>query len=468
MRPRKVLLIRSTVPGAKGHTVAQNQDAIMPPLGLMYLSSCLKKWGRHRYDVKLLDVGVEAGKMEELQGMINSFAPDFAGISGLTCEEHRILEIAAMVKDYNPACPVVLGGPYASSDPKHAAEKKDMDFVAVNEAEYTFVELLDALSGGGDARKVKGFMSRNGDGRPVFTGEGKRPDELDALPFPDWDLVNIDDYACSFNFNAPFLRSERYFPMFTSRGCPYHCIYCHNLYGKQIRLRSIDNIMEELEILYGRYGIREIQIIDDIFNLHRERVLELCDRIVERGWDLSISFPNGVRGDILDRETIAALKDAGCYSMTFAVETTSRRLQKLLQKNLNIPKLVENVRIASELGIITFGFFMIGFPTETREEMLDTMDFAEKSLLDFPRVFQVRPHPGTPLFDMAVKEGFDPDKYQYGHYTYFSQKVNCSPLGDEDFHRLYSEGVYRINRAEHRIARQKEIFAGGLIRKYVY
>jgi radical SAM superfamily enzyme YgiQ (UPF0313 family) len=464
----KVLLIRSTIPGAKGHTVAQNQDAIMPPLGLMYLSSCLKKWGRHPYDVKLLDVGVEMEKSSELQERINAYAPDFVGISGMTCEEFRILEISEMVKNYNPECPVILGGPYASSDSKHAASQRHVDFVAVNEAEYTLVDLLDTLAGGGDASKVKGFMSRNGNGSPVFSGEGKRPETLDDLPFPDWDLVNLDDYACSFNFNAPFLKRERYFPLFTSRGCPYHCIYCHNLYGKQIRLRSIGNILEELGILYERYGVREIQIIDDIFNLHRERVLELCGKIVERGWDLSISFPNGVRGDILDRETIEALKDAGCYSMTFAVETTSQRLQKLLQKNLLIQKLVDNVRIASELKIITFGFFMIGFPTETREEMLDTLEFAEKSLIDFPRVFQVRPHPGTPLFDLAVKEGFDPQKYQSGHYTYFSQKVNCSPLEDEDFHKLYSEGVYRINKANHRILRQKEIFYGGLIGKYVY
>ncbi len=467
MKP-KVLLIRSTMPGAKGCTVAQNQDAIMPPLGLMYLSSCLKKWGKYPYDVKLLDIGVEMMNLAELEQKLRELAPDLVGISSLTCEAHRTLEIVEMVKKYKADCPVVLGGPYASSDAKEAANQKGVDYVAVNEAEYTFVDLLDTIFSGEDVSLVKGFIMNNGNGGPVFTGEGRQPKELDRLPFPDWNLVNIDDYSSSFNFNAPFLKSEKYFPIFTSRGCPYLCIYCHNLYGKTIRLRSISNILEELELLVNDLGIREIQIIDDIFNLHRERVLEFCERVIARKWDLSISFPNGVRGDILDRETIEALKEAGCYSMTFAVETTSSRLQKMLKKNLNIEKLVENIKVATDLGVITFGFFMIGFPTESREEMLDTLRFAEKSLLHFPRVFQVRPHPGTPLFDLAVQEGFDPDKYSYGHYTYFSQKVNCSSLEDNEFHNLYSEGVYRINRDARRLEHQKKIFDSGLIGKYVY
>ena len=467
MKPR-ILLIRSTLPGAKGDTVAQNQDAIMPPLGLLYLSSSLKAFGKYSYEVRLIDLGVETHKMQELEAKIRSFEPHVVGIGGMTCEADRIREIAAMVKAWRRDCPVVLGGPYASSEPHNVARLEDIDFVAVNEAEYTFVELVDALWSGGDSSMVKGFVRKNGDGNPVFTGEGRHPSRLDEIPFPDWDLVNVEDYSNSFNFNAPFLKNERYMPIFTSRGCPYHCIYCHNLYGKTVRLRSMENIFQELEILYHRHKIREIQIIDDIFNLHRERVLEFCAGIKERQWDLGISFPNGVRGDILDRETIQALKEAGCYSMTFAVETTSLRLQKMLKKNLHIEKLVENVRIAAEEGIITFGFFMVGFPTETREEMQDTMEFAERSLIDFPRVFQVRPHPGTALFDLAVQEGFDPGKYNYGHYTYFSQRVNCSPLKDEEFHGLYSEGVYRINREPARLERQRRIFDSGLIGKYVY
>lgn len=463
---KKILLIRSTMPGAKGKTVAHNMDAIMPPLGLMFLSSCLKKWGRHSYDVKLLDIGVKVARMDEMDQRIRDYSPDVVGISGLTCEEHRILDVADRVKKYNRNCPVIVGGPYASSDPQKVAKQKNIDFVSVHEAEYTFVELVDSLCSGGKSSQVKGFMS--GNGKTHFPGNGKQPDQLDHLPFPDWNLVNINDYSASFNFNAPFLKSDRYMPIFTSRGCPYQCIYCHNLYGKEIRLRSAENILQELDILYNQYNIREIQIIDDIFNLHKDRVMELCQGIMDRKWDLSISFPNGVRGDILDRETIQALKMAGCYSMTFAVESTSERLQTMLKKNLNIGKLVENVSTAHHLGIMTFGFFMMGFPTETRKEMLDTMKFAEESLIDFPRVFQVRPHPGTLLFDLAVSEGFDPGKYHYGDYTYFSQKVNCSPLEDNEFHRLYSEGVYRINRDSRRLANQKKIFDSGMIGKYVY
>jgi radical SAM superfamily enzyme YgiQ (UPF0313 family) len=199
--------------------------------------------------------------------------------------------------------------------------------------------------------------------------------------------------------------SGQYMSMFTSRACPYRCIYCHDIFGKSFRARSADSLLREITYLYETYGIREFEIFDDVFNLRRRRVLDICGRIIDSGMKITLAFPNGLRGDLLDEEQLLMLKRAGTIYLAFAIETAAPRMQKLIRKNLDLEKVRRNIDIARSLRIHSHGFFMIGFPGETLEEMNATVDFILSSRLHTFNLFIAMPYERTEMGAMAKKMG---------------------------------------------------------------
>jgi radical SAM superfamily enzyme YgiQ (UPF0313 family) len=186
----------------------------------------------------------------------------------------------------------------------------------------------------------------------------------------------------------------------TSRGCPYRCIFCHNIFGKRFRKRSIDHVMAELEQLRGM-GIRSIEVYDDNFNLDAGHMRGILQEIIRRRLNLELYFPNALRADLLSDDDVRLLKEAGTVYLVVAVETASPRLQRLIKKNLDLDKTARVIRTAARLRIFTAGYFMLGFPTETRAEMEATVDFACRSPLHAALFFTVVPHPSTELGRMV-------------------------------------------------------------------
>jgi len=192
------------------------------------------------------------------------------------------------------------------------------------------------------------------------------------------------------------MRGRRYATLFTSRGCPYKCSYCHDLFTKKFRWRSAEDVVAEIAFLVDNHGVVEFQIVDDIFNLHKPRLKRIFALVKERYPDkrLYFSFPNGLRGDIIDRETVQAMKEGGVYQATVAIETVTGRLQELIEKNLDVEKARRAIEYFDEAGFIVAGFFMLGFPTETPKEIWDTIRFALRSRLSVAQFFTVVPQPG--------------------------------------------------------------------------
>ncbi|GAH01912.1 unnamed protein product, partial [marine sediment metagenome] len=265
-------------------------------------------------------------------------------------------------------------------DPKSILQNKNIDFVVPGEGEITTKELVDAIEQGGNVSEVKGIGYKL-DSEVVFTPARPFIENLDVLPFPAWDLVDIERYFCFPTFNI-FYSSRQYMSVFTSRGCPYNCIYCHKIFGKKFRARTPENIFQEIEILCKKFNIKEIQIVDDCFNLKPERAKKLCDMIIDSDLDIAISFPNGVRGDLMDEELLIKLKKAGTYKINYGIETGSQRLQKFIKKNVNLKNLQKVITLTNSHNILSHGFFILGFPTETREEVQQTIEFARKSKLN--------------------------------------------------------------------------------------
>jgi len=457
----KVLLIRPNKIGSIGRTIKDNYATVIPPLGLMYLASALRIWCSIRLVVKILDTGVDVRKKEDIIEKIHRFNPDVVGISSMTIEADRALSIAQCVKKAKDNCKVIFGGPHAVTSPSSILESGSVDFVVLGEGERTICELIECIVKGDDPTHISGigFLKKG----KVYTTSPRQPIEnLDDIPFPAWDLVKVKRYTQAWNMQG-YLARKYYHPIVTSRGCPFKCIYCHNLFGKKFRDRSPENVVKEMKFLYDTYSIREFHIIDDIFNFNKDRVLRICDLIEKSNMDIRIAFPNGVRGDIIDEEIIKKLKSVGCYSITYAVETASKRLQQLIRKNLNLSKVESSITISAQNSIFTQGFFMIGFPGETYAEMEKTIEFARKSDLHFAHFSQVRPFPNTELGESLEGKIIS---VNWEDFEYRSDRINLSSVSEKDYKSIYRKAYLEVYLAKKRIETLSKILTPSMFREF--
>ncbi len=383
--------------------------AAPPPIGLMYLAGYIREFADH-HNVTIYDARVKQTPVHKLKGVISAAKPDIVGITSFSMEAKQAHQIAALSKELYPKVPVIVGGPYASSDPTNAGNDPNIDAVVLGEGEVTFLKLLETMENGASWEEVGGIQYRR-NGELIYTGAMEVVDNPDDIPFPAWDMINLEDYfrpsASKRRLTNPLQMRERGISVFSSRGCPYQCTYCHNIFGKKLRKRSPENVLAELKWLNSNFAVNEIEFIDDVFNLDLDRAKRIMDLIIESNLDLKISYPNGLRADRMDEELILKMKKAGCYRINYAVESGSERIQRRMKKNLNLSKALEIINFTAKQGISTGGFFMLGFPDETEEEMRMTIDFALKSKFHTASFFILTPFPGTKMYDEAVTAGFD-------------------------------------------------------------
>ncbi|HEX5033885.1 MAG TPA: radical SAM protein, partial [bacterium] len=212
------------------------------------------------------------------------------------------------------------------------------------------------------------------------------------------DLINLDQYKWAYRIISPPLKSM---PVFSSRGCSYECTYCHNLSGKTVRWRSAENVFEEMSYYYREHGVREFFFWDDIFNLNIKRAHKICDLILQSGMKIRFSFPRGMRGDILTFDLIDKMVEAGLSQSSFAVESASPRIQKMIKKFNNFNKLSDTISYCVEKGVLVTTFNMVDFPEESEEEMELTLDYNLKLGHHDVTLFKLSPFEGTPIYDQV-------------------------------------------------------------------
>ena len=375
-----------------------------PPLGLLYLASAL----RHRFgdtiEVELLDMKVRHMEPEKVRDKLRDFQPDVIGVSALNCEAAASYELARICKEENEQVITVLGGPFALRLADTIYAESVFDWIFSGSSERTFTEAISRQFRGqalGD--DLPGFSHRTSEYTHINTRQ-ENITNLDEIPKPAWDLIDFPSYTKMQPFGG-MLKEKRYALLFTSRGCPYLCNYCHDIFSKRFVYQSAESVVEDIAVLYEKHGVTEFQIVDDIFNLHKPRVEAIMNEVARR-WPgiMRFTFPNGIRGDILDQQTIDALARAGTYYAAVAVETVTPRLQTMIQKNLNHEKTEWSINALEKAGISVAGFFMVGFPTETPEEIKATVDYALRSDMTLATFFTVTPQPETPLYETAKIE----------------------------------------------------------------
>ncbi|OGS27539.1 MAG: hypothetical protein A2297_03425 [Elusimicrobia bacterium RIFOXYB2_FULL_48_7] len=370
-----------------------------PMLGLGYIGAALINKG---HSVKIHDMASQnAGDMAQIEKEINEFKPEYLGISVLTAQFRKAAEIIKAVKKINPKIVTMMGGPHISSVPEHTLKTTmDTDFVFVGEGDIAVPEFIRLHSSGADYTKLPGLGFRTPDGK-ITVNKAEIIKDISSLDFP-WKILN------PLNYNKGELQgyTAQRRPVVTvvsSRGCPYRCTYCAqmSIFNYQFRVRDPINFVDEMEYLYNNFGTREIQLADDNFTFYREHAEKVCNEILKRKLDISWALINGVRIDKLDYELLKLMKKAGCYYMAFGLEFGSPRMLKICKKGLNedhLQKGYDNVKLASRMGFITHGFFLMGYPTELPEDIEMTAKLITSLPLDRISIGMPIPYPGSELF----------------------------------------------------------------------
>lgn len=416
-------------------------------MGVLYLAAYLRD--RMGADVRVADVLMMKDPSREIAEAVRGFEPDMVGLSGLTCESLMLHHAAWIARSIMPRVAVVVGGPYSSSDPEAALADWNIDAAVIGEGEESILELARFVESGGTGWRrsggiegIAGLAYRDGDGMVRISAPRPPIEDLDSLPTPAWDAIDVKWFWTRPGMTTAGVRP--YMPVFTSRGCPYHCTYCHNIFGHRFRARSADSVLDEMEALHREFGVHDFEFLDDSINIDRERFVAILTGLEKRGIKPVLHFPNGVRTDLFDEELIRLLKRVGVGEISVAVETASPRLQKMTRKNLNLEKVRKNIELMAKLHIFTRGFFMLGYPTETEEELLSTIDFAAKSKLHLASFHITNPFPGTAIHEEFKARGKLRTDINPIDYEYVGAPFNGTDIPDKRFHALFKKAYFRF------------------------
>lgn len=418
----KILLIRP------------DMDAIqitVPPLGLLTLAGYIREYTDHA--VSIIDCRYEKQSQDVLSRQIAEQKPDLVGLTGFTLEKSVVFETAKSVKKLFPNVPVVTGGPLTTADPQGMLENEWIDYVVMGEGEVVFRTFIDRFVEIGEKADYDDISSfgYKPNGKTVINYNREFLDDLDSVPMAAWDLIDVEKYFRHKNRASMNLhnKSDRALQIFTSRGCPYQCTYCHNVFGKKVRKRSVDHVLNEIRYLHRELKADEIEVLDDIFNVDKERCKAIFNGVIHDGMKIGFSFPNGLRADVMDGELLDKMKEAGVYRIMYAVEAGSPRIQKLMKKNLDLEKAKRIIEYTAKKRISVGSFFMMGFLDETEEEVQMTIDFACDSRLHTASFLIVQPYPNTEIFNQAVEQGFiPPDRTEdAGHFYRVTHNISKVP-----------------------------------------
>jgi len=371
-----------------------------PPLGLAYLVSYLRKYSSN-VDIILLDQISEKDMLKR----IRLEKPDIVGFSSTSPHHWKVKKIALKVKKICSSL-LILGGIHVTNYPK-TIENSPFDIGVLGEGEITFKKLIDNIEINGrlnlkELKKISGLVLKE-NGKIFNTGKGERVENLDDVPIPARDLLDMKYYSSpSFSDKDTF---ESTGLMFTSRGCPYNCSFCSStrFWGNSVKFFSAERVANEIEILYNKYHYRIIQIYDDLFSINKLRLKEIISILDKKGILGKIKFKVFGRGNCFDEEIVILLKELGVIEVGFGIETGSEKILNMIKDKITLQDDIDAINLCRKHGIQPLGAFMFGMPYETEEDLKKTWDFISKYISDRFVIAQMSAFPGTPIWDYAIK-----------------------------------------------------------------
>ncbi len=371
-----------------------------PHIGLGYLTSYLRS---KNCPIMVLDAKLEKISVLDTLEKISSIKPDIVGLTAYTQEIVHVAHLAKEIKDKLPRTYIVIGGIHATVLPlKTLQEFSSFDFIIFGEGEITLYELVEALRKNEPLDGIKGLGFRR-KGQIHINERREWNLELDKLPFPAWDL---------------FPRAELY-PIITSRGCPFKCIFCTRPYGNKVRGRSPENVVAEFKELITKYKAKNIVFWDETFAVKRGRAMKIADMLIAEGIGDYVRWDMHSRVDVVDYDLLKRLKEAGMTHVGFGVESGNVEILKRSKKGITLKQAKNAVRSAKKLGLGTSSYFILGFPYETKKTAWDTINFARKLNTDSVSIAIMIPFPKTEIAEMVEKEegGYKQISYNWSDYN---------------------------------------------------
>jgi radical SAM superfamily enzyme YgiQ (UPF0313 family) len=374
---------------------AAEKLGIFPSLALGGLAAWVRQ---HGYPVKLIDLHVENVYPDGAAPRVKDYDPQIVALTSKTLGWPAVIEIAQMVRETCPNALIVVGGPHMTIYAEESLTWDCFDVAVVGDGEETMLEICDHVEqGGGGLDEITGIVYRDSAGEIHKTEARALSKDINNYPMTAWDLMPINDYHC-LTLLQPFAT------MVTTRGCPWHCGYCSQVYSEKLRFRSVELVVDEMEVLERTYGVKEIVFFDETFTIGKRRMRQFAEEVQRRG--LTVKFNIRARVDTVDREVLRELKKAGLRSIHMGVEAGTDRVLKIMNKQITRAQTERAFRICREEGVDTRGYFMIGYYDTTHEDVEDTIKFAAGLGLDWASFSVATALPATDLYRIANERGY--------------------------------------------------------------
>lgn len=407
-------------------SLGQANDQVMPPMGLMYISSVLKENG---FKVNLIDgLGENPDcyyrydgstyrglRPDEISGSIRP-ATRIVGVSCMFSVAHKfVIALCRVIKAEHPRIKIALGGAHVTALPEYILQSDPVDFVCLGESENTFLRLCRALQ---DSRweadcpsltGIRGLGFKSGS-RMVINKDIELLEDIDSLPYPDRDIIPLNNYFRLKSAHGS-VRSDRWAVMFFSRGCPYECSFCTSpmVWKRQWRSRDPRKVVEEIKFLQESYGIREVHFEDENMSTDIAKLSWFCDELIMQKIDINWQPANGIRPQGMDTDIISKMAESGCTNIVLAPESGSERVLAEIMKKSSAPEEIIRVcRLADRFKIKTTLYFIMGLPGERKKDILKTLRFLMRLALegaDECAISLFVPLPGCGLFEQLHRDG---------------------------------------------------------------
>lgn len=403
--------------------VVENLFYNSPPLGLCYLAAVLEK---EKHEVKIIDAAVERLSIERIIKRITNYYPELIGITTFTVSIYSCYELIKEIRRRFPAIKIIAGGPHITSNPDDLLLYPEVDLAVIGEGEVTFKELIDAIQKGKNIESLKG-IAYTVKGNMFFTPPREYISDLDILPFPARHLVPIQLYR-------PQPNDQKRLPklsIISSRGCPYPCIFCDkNVFKNAYRSFSPEYIVNEISHLVKEFKAQDIAFVDSTFTPSKDRVYGIIKEMKKS--NLNASWTCSVRADILDRQLLKEMKDAGCWRVRIGIESGNEEVLKFIKKGITKYQITKVANWAFELDLEPKGFFMIGHLVDTKETIEETINFACSLPLKDITVQVNTPLKDTPQYQLIEKYGRlltrDFSKYSFWQPVFLPQGLSVREL----------------------------------------
>lgn len=416
-------MIYAGIVGKGFNSVGKGMDSGWISHGLSMLGACTRQAG---FQVDLIDLRALEG-WDHLRSELLSRKPDVAGLTMMSVDYNPVMRSIDIVKEVLPEAVTVVGGPHPTLATEEVVENPKVDYIVTHEGEITFVELLRKLQNGERCERVM---------------KGQKPD-LDSLPFGDRDLFLNEWRKAGYTLDTPEIPMGDlpgpFVTIIAGRGCMYNCSFCQpaerRLFEGKVRRRSVANVIEELKYLREKYRFKSLLIHDDCLTEDRSWVVEFCEAYRANGFDQPFFCQS--RADIIvkHQDMVKLMRDAGLRGMLIGFESGSQRMLKFLRKGTTVEQNLEAGRICHRLGIQIWANYMLGLPTETRDEIMETVRMLKEIDPDYYSPAFYTPHPGSDLYTYCIENDLSLIK---DHDSYRRNPTECKIKGHDYQFLMYA------------------------------